>query len=241
MNVKQKNLPGQNQELEKEINRAVRPYVPPILLFYDVGVYKIWNPCIWKCPTSYLKEHFNKYVRSSHLEAGCGTGYLLDKCEKFKNVRACGQKIPFELTLLDYSQASLEWAERKLKKYNPAIIRHNLLQPLPPVNHPFKSICLNYVLHCLPGSFAEKEKVIINLKEVMAPEGVLFGSTVLGHSATQSYSAKLILGLYSAIGSFNNKHDTLEGLKKILSNNFKYQMCRVIGSVALFAGSDRKM
>jgi len=241
MNVNQKKLLGQNPELEKEINRAVRPYVPPILLFYDVGVYKIWNPFIWKCPSSYLEEHFNRYVSSNHLEAGCGTGYLLDKCKKFKKVNAYGQKIPFELTLLDYSKGSLKWAGRKLKKYKPSIIMHNLLKPLPPVTRPFKSICLNYVLHCLPGSFTEKEQVIINLKEVMAPEGVLFGSTVLEPSVSKNYSAKLILALYNAIGSFHNKHDTIEGLEKILSNNFKYQMCRVIGSVALFAGSDRKM
>jgi SAM-dependent methyltransferase len=239
--VNQKNLLGETQKLEKEISRAVRPYVAPILFFYDVGVYKIWNPSIWKCPSSYLEEHYHKYVSTNHLEAGCGTGYLLNRCEKFKKWQDYGQKIPLELTLLDYSQGSLKWAERKLKMYNPTIIRHNLLRPLPQVNRPFKSIGLNYVLHCLPGSLTEKEKAIINLKEVLAPEGVLFGSTVLGHGAAKNYSAKLVLALYNTIGSFHNKHDTLEGLKKILSNNFKYQNSRAIGSVILFAGSDRKI
>ena len=75
----------------------------------------------------------------------------------------------------------------------------------------------------------------------MAPEGVLFGSTVLGPGAAKNYFAKLILALYNTIGSFHNKHDTLEGLKIALSNNFKYQICRVIGSIALFAGSDKKI
>ena len=68
-----------NEELEKEIRRAVRPYVTPILFFYDSGVYKIWNPFIWMCPSLYLEEHFKQYVRSIHLEAGGGTGYLLHR------------------------------------------------------------------------------------------------------------------------------------------------------------------
>ena len=31
---------------ENEINRAVRPYRAPVLFFYDVGVYRVWNPFI---------------------------------------------------------------------------------------------------------------------------------------------------------------------------------------------------
>ena len=128
-----------------------------------------------------------------------------------------------------------------MRKYKPRLIRHNLFLPLPQVSHPFKSICLNYVLHCLPGDFTEKEKVVFNLKKAMAPEGVLFGSTILSASVTESYLARSILTLYNYIGSFHNTHDNAGGLKMMLSKHFQYVNCRLIGSVCLFAASDRNL
>jgi SAM-dependent methyltransferase len=231
----------QSVQFEKEIKRAVRPYVFPTLLLYDAGVYRIWNPYIWECPTSSLQEHFDRYVRSIHLEAGCGTGYLPDRCRRFDNRSAGDSHKQWMLTLLDYSPGSLAWAGRRLRRYQPHLIRHNLFHPLPHLSHRFESICLNYVLHCLPGSFAQKEKVIANLKAVMAPEGVLFGSIILGTDAAKNNCAGAILKLYNFIGSFHNTHDTAEDLAVALSNNFQYHACRVIGSVALFAASDRKL
>ena len=224
-------------ELEKQIQRALRPYSAPMLFFYDVGVYKIWNPFILKCPSLHLEEHFKQYVSSSHLEAGCGTGYL------FHRYMTSGKQPidSVQLTLLDYSPGSLKWAARRLKDYTPSTIRHNLFRPLPPVSHPYESICLNYVLHCVPGSFTDKERVIVNLKASMAPRGILFGSTILGESSAKSYSAKLVLAYYNLLGSFHTVQDTEEGLVEALSKNFHYVDCRVIGSVALFAASDSKL
>jgi len=83
LNLKGKNI--KKVDLEKEIHRAVRPYIAPVLFFYDVGVYKIWNPFIWKCTSSYLEEHFKQYVSNIHLEAGCGTGYLPHRCNVPEN------------------------------------------------------------------------------------------------------------------------------------------------------------
>ena len=226
------------KEMDKEIRRAVRPYTAPVLLFYDTGVYKIWNPFIWKCPSICLEKHFKRNVSAIHLEAGCGTGYLPYHCLAASIQTSKNANKKQQLTLLDYSPGSLKWAARRLSRYRPDIIRHNLFLPLTQFNHPFESICLNYVLHCLPGSFTEKEKVVGNLKKVMSPKGVLFGSTILGSGITQSPSARLILALYNLIGSFHNMHDTRDGLKAALLNNFKYADISVIGSVALFAASD---
>jgi len=226
---------------EKEINRAVRPYSVPVLFFYDAGVYRLWNPFIWKCPAFHLEEHYKRHVSSTHLEAGCGTGYLPHRCNPVENNSGDRSVKQWELTLLDYSPGSLAWAARRLKRFKPHLIRHNLYLPLPPASHPFKSICLNYVLHCLPGSFTEKEKVLAHLKEVLAPEGVLFGSTILGRGIPLSYAAQVVLARYNALGSFHNDHDTVEGLKSALSRNFHSVSCRVIGAVALFAASDKDL
>jgi len=97
------------------------------------------------------------------------------------------------------------------------------------------------VLHCLPGSFPDKEKVIAHLKGTLAPEGVLFGTTILGRGVPLNYAARLVLRLYNALGSFHNNHDTGEGLKKALSRNFHHVTCTVIGAVALFAASDKDL
>jgi SAM-dependent methyltransferase len=238
--MKQKVIKSSLEE-EKHIRRAVRPYKAPILFFYDVGVYKIWNPFIWKCPSLQLEEHFKQYIRSPHLEAGCGTGYLFHRYMTSEKQAIEHVKEQFHLTLLDYSPGSLNWAARRLKDYTPCTIRHNLMLPLPPVSRPYESICLNYVLHCVPGNFTEKEKVIVNLKESMAPGGILFGSTILSESSATGYSAKLVLVFYNLLGSFHNLQDTEEGLIEVLSKNFHYIDCHVIGSVALFAASDRKL
>lgn len=228
-------------QFEKETKRAVRPYVFPTLLLYDAGVYRIWNPYIWECPSSYLQDHFDRYVSSIHLEAGCGTGYLPDRCGKFSCRIAGNPGKEWLLTLLDYSPGSLAWAGRRLRRYRPQLMQHNLFNPLPHLNHLFESVCLNYVLHCLPGSCAHKASVIANLKAVMAPEGVLFGSTILGATAATNNWARAVLTFYNFIGSFHNTSDTAEDLAAALAKQFQYHICRVIGSVALFAASDRKL
>ena len=231
----------QSDQFDKEVRRAVRPYVFPILLLYDAGVYRIWNPYIWECPSPHLREHFDRYVRKIHLEAGCGTGYLPDRCRKFDNRSAGDSSTQWVLTLLDYSPGSLSWAGRRLRRYHPTLVQHNLFNPLPQWNHGFESVCLNYVLHCLPGSFSQKEMVIANLKTAMAPDGVLFGSTILGAAASTNNRARAVLKLYNCMGSFHNTHDTAEDLEAALTQHFQYHTCRVIGSVALFAASDGKL
>ena len=83
--------------------------------------------------------------------------------------------------------------------------------------------------------------VIANLKTVIAPDGVLFGSTILGAAAAKNNWARTILKFYNFIGSFHNTHDTAEDLEAALTQHFQYHTCRVIGSVALFAASDGKL
>jgi hypothetical protein len=83
--------------------------------------------------------------------------------------------------------------------------------------------------------------VIANLKAVMTPDGVLFGSTILGAAAAPNHWARTVLKYYNFIGSFHNTRDTAEDLEAALTKHFQYHTCRVIGSVALFAASDGKL
>lgn len=233
------NIPDRRAEaeFEREVWRAVRPYQAPILFMYDVGVYGIWNPRIWDCPSDTIEGFYRRHVRPVHLEAGCGTGYLPARC--MPSTREGGSaQARSRLTLLDYSPGSLKWSARRLRQHRPALLRHNLFLPLPSVDLAFESVCLNYVLHCLPGSFDEKRIVIANLKNVMVPGGILFGSTILGHAAASSWRARRMLDLFNFVGSFHNESDTRAGLEAALSETFANCQCTVIGSVALFAASD---
>ncbi|HEX7477841.1 MAG TPA: class I SAM-dependent methyltransferase [Polyangiales bacterium] len=228
-----------DQKFDREVWRAVRPYNVGILSLYDVGVYGIWNPGIWQCPSESIKDFYRRHVRDVHLEAGCGTGHLPAHCIPAAAQRGSHQ--PPMLTLLDYSPSSLKWSARRLRSYQPTLLHHNLFLPLPPVACPFESICLNYVLHCLPGGFEQKQVVIGNLKAVLAPDGILFGSTILGKASASSWRARRMLDLFNLIGSFHNLTDTEAGLRRALAAHFANVRCTVVGSVALFAASDQPL
>ena len=220
---------------EREVRRAVRPYTAPILFLYDVGVYDLWNPYVWRCPSERVMAFYRRHVREVHLEAGCGTGYLPDHCGP---KQAWQQRGTGTLTLLDFSPSSLRWSEKRLHAVRPATLRHNLFEPLPAAAGQFDSICLNYVLHCLPGDFERKGAVIGHLKQALRPGGVLFGSTILGNDETPGNLGKRMLDFYNLIGSFHNAHDTKRGLVDALSRHFPHVHCEVEGAVALFAASD---
>ena len=228
--------------LDREIRRAWRCYVAPYLFVYDTAVYRIWNPYVWRCPTETVVEHFRRHVRRVHLEAGCGTGYLPSRCGIPDGRDRNGAPLPPQLTLMDMNPGSLKWASRRLQPYRPKIIRHSLFSPLPAVDPPFESVCLNYVLHCLPGDFEAKRVVIANLKAAMAADGVLFGSTILGLGVFHNRFARLTLYcLNRTLGSFHNTQDTADGLQRALSGQFAHVCCQIVGSVALFAASDSEL
>lgn len=228
-----------DDQFEHEVWRAVRPYNVGILSLYDVGVYGIWNPKIWSCSSETIKDFYRRHVRAVHLEAGCGTGYLPAHCMPSRVHR--DSQTPVQLTLLDFSPSGLKWSARRLSSYHPRLLHHNLFLPLPPVERPFDSICLNYVLHCLPGDFERKQVVIGHLKAVLAPGGVLFGSTILGKASASGWRARRMLDLFNTIGSFHNLTDTQQGLRSALSAHFEHVTCRVEGTVALFAASDQPL
>lgn len=205
---------------------------------YDVGVYGIWNPRVWQCPTEHITAFYRDNVREIHLEAGCGTGYLPAHCGRSEAWRRAAAQGRPALTLLDFSPSSLAWSARRLREYQPRTLRHNLFEPLPAVERPFESICLNYVLHCLPGDFDAKQVVVGNLKSSLAPGGLLFGSTILGHVETPSQLGRRMLDLYNFIGSFHNAADRREDLERVLRSQFTCVECHVVGAVALFKASD---
>ena len=99
---------------------------------------------------------------------------------------------------------------------------------------PFDSISLNYVLHCLPGTMAEKAAVFDHLRPLLKPGGVIFGSTLLAEGVTRNLLARRLMAVYNRNGIFCNTADSLSALESALRNRFDEVGLRTAGCAALF-------
>jgi SAM-dependent methyltransferase len=202
-------------------------YSRRVLFFYDFFVLWFSSRLAWKCPASRVLALYNELVTSRHLEVGVGTGYFCDHC-RFPSAP--------DLWLADLNPGPLAVAARRLARHHPHTLQLNVLEPLPFAEPAFDSIGFNHVLHCLPGSMAEKGLALRHLKGALQPGGVLFGATVLGGGVTRNPLARLLMRLYNAKGVFCNRHDTPEALEAVLRENFRGHRLEIQGCVALFSG-----
>jgi SAM-dependent methyltransferase len=199
-------------------------YGPFLLAIYDPWVLGFMAPVVWHCPTPPGVERYRRNVGRRHLDVGPGTGYFLDKA---------GLPAGTEITLLDPNRHVLERTSRRLAALHPSTVEADVLKPLP-VHGPFDSAALNFVLHCLPGPQSRKAAAIRNIAAVLAPEGVLFGGTVLGSAEEHTRSARAALWVFNKEGGFDNLGDTAEGLRSMLEASFGSVEIDVVGSAALF-------
>lgn len=134
-------------------------------------------------------------------------------------------------TRRDPKSTVLAHTSRRLEPMNVTTVEADVLKPLP-VDGPFDSAALNYVLHCLPGPQSHKAAAIRNVAAVLAPNGALFGGTVLGVSGQHTPLARAILWAFNRRGSFDNLGDTEAGLREILEESFQTVQIDVVGPVA---------
>jgi len=171
-------------------------------------LYGVISKFAWGCSISRLDAHYRKYVSSNHLEVGVGTGYLLDRV-RFETTAP-------RLALMDLSSSCLEKTRQKVARYAPEVYTQNLLEQIAHRPAPFDSIDINYVMHCVPGSFAEKGIAFRHLTKLLSDHGVLFGTSVLSESANKNLLARLFMWLMNAMGVFNNRRDNAKELKTAL-------------------------
>jgi SAM-dependent methyltransferase len=202
-------------------------YTPWLLAIYDPWVLGFMARVVWKCPTPPVLERYHRQVGQRHLDVGPGTGYFLDKA---------GLPPGTQVTLLDPNPNVLLHASRRLASMNVTTVEADVLKPLP-VEGPFDSVALNYVLHCLPGPQSRKAAAIRNVAAVLAPDGVLFGGTVLGSPAEHTLAARAILWAFNRQGGFDNLADTEEGLRQILEESFETVEIDMVGSIAHFTAT----
>ena len=219
-------------------------YTNFLLRLYDFVVLVVSNHFAWRCPTgSVLLPLYEKHTKesSAHLDIGAGTGYYTAKAA------ASGALSKTRLlTFCDLNPNTLVYAERRLRKakYRGAIetFEHNVFHPFPEsMWGKYDSVALFCVFHCLPGPLRRKaNEVFANVGPLLAPGGVVYGSTVLGKGVPHNWLGRWLMGFYNKRGVFGNTEDTEEGLRKALEESFDQSEIRVVGAVALFeAGNPR--
>ena len=215
---------------ETEAGQAV--YEPWVLRVYDFYVLGLSNSLLWRCPSRHLVAHYDRHVSGQHLDVGVGSGYFLDRC-RFPTERP-------SVTLMDLNDNSLEFTARRIARYEPTIHRGDVLAPVELPKGHFHSVGINYLLHFLPGEpLGAKWSAFDHLGEVLADNGVLFGSTILHEDlpggARPGPAQRALMDIYNRKGIFGNAHDGLTGLTEALEARFEQVEVDVRGVVALFA------
>jgi SAM-dependent methyltransferase len=119
---------------------------------------------------------------------------------------------------------------------HPTTIQADVMKPLP-VDGRFDSAALSFVLHCLRGPMENKAVAIRNVANVLEPDGVLFGGTVLGTAGRHTLPARAVLRAFNWHGDFDNLGDSADGLRRILEESFRTVEIDVVGSTALFTAA----
>jgi len=72
---------------------------------------------------------------------------------------------------------------------------------------------------------------------VLAPDGVLFGASVLGNAGQQTWLSRRVLTAFNRRGAFDNLDDSEDGLRQILAASFEHVELETVGAVAIFSAS----
>ena len=103
---------------------------------------------------------------------------------------------------------------------------------------PFQSAALNLVIHCLPGPQSRKAGAVAKVASVLAPDGVLFGATVLGEGGPHTWLARRVLHAFNRQGGFDNLDDSETAVRAMLEASFRQVRVEIVGSVAVFEARD---
>jgi 2-polyprenyl-3-methyl-5-hydroxy-6-metoxy-1,4-benzoquinol methylase len=212
----------------KQVKAGQAVYSERTLAAYDFVVLGVSNRFIWKCPTPRLEAHDNRHVTANHLDVGFGTGYFLDRC-RFPSPTP-------RVALMDLNPHSLDFASKRIERYQPKTYRKNVLEPIAVDGERFDSVGVNYLLHCLPGSMESKAVSFDHLKTLLNPNGVLFGATLLQGGVPRNWLAKRLMAVYNKKGVFSNEQDNLEELTRTLKQRFRDVSVEVVGCTAMFSG-----
>ena len=211
--------------------KGQRDFTPTTLRFYDPFVLSFSARWIWSCPVERLLENYRWHITPNHLDVGPGTGYFLEHS---------GLEPGSAITILDPNLHVLQHAATRLDGFDVTAVEADVLKPFPD-RGPFGSVGMNLVLHCLPGPMPRKSAAIRNVAAVLEPDGMFFGSTVLGDEGSHSWAARRMIDLYNGRGSFDNRTDTEEGVRQVIGASFEHVELDVVGSIAIWFAQGPKI
>jgi SAM-dependent methyltransferase len=207
-----------------------RDYGPLLLHLYDPIVIRHVGRIVWRVPDGVLLDRFRARVRPNHLDVGPGTGWFLDHSDLPDGA---------PITILDPNTHVLDHVSKRLARFDVTAVEADVLKPLP-VTGPFASAALHLVIHCLPGPQARKQLAVTNVARVLAPDGILFGATVLGMRGPQTRLSRAVLRVFNAQRGFDNLDDTEDSIRAMLEAEFDDVEIELVGSLALFAATRPK-
>lgn len=213
--------------------KGAQAYTPLTLKIYDWWVLGISNRYAWRCPTEdVLFNHFKKHIGHKHLDIGVGTGFYLSRIN-----HACN------ITLMDLNTNSLNAARTRIGAQRVSnCVEHDVFDAFPQALHNgFDSVSMFYLLHCLPGSPADKTLAIKNAATALNANGTLYGATILGDAASHNGFGKKLMQVYNKKGIFSNRQDTAEHLKQTLEACFEEVSVTTVGVVATFAATKKRL
>ncbi len=216
-----------NAPTAQEVEAGQAVYNKHVLAIYDLLVLGFSCRFLWKCPANKMAKKYDEFVSNNHVDVGVGTGYFLDQC----NFSSDNPRI----ALMDLNNNALRYTSERISRYTPEVYCRNVLDPIVMTAEKFDSIGVNFLLHCLPGDFSIKGVLFDHLKNLMTPDAVIFGSTILQDGVSPNYLAKRLMNFYNKKGVFSNRHDSAEALKKELDARFTKISIEVVGCVALFS------
>lgn len=207
--------------------RGQADYNGLLLRLYDPLVLGPIARFVWRYPKAPHIQLYREHIRRNHLDVGPGTGYCIEHA---------GLPDGAKVTILDPNPTVLRYVERRLARLDVTAVEADVLKPLPTAG-PFESAALSFVLHCLPGPMQRKGLAIENVAHVMAPDGILFGSTVLGRSARHTRLGRAFLAAFNRRGAFDNLDDTEAGLRAVLEASFRKVSIEIVRGVAVFVAT----
>lgn len=220
------------EKYSDEVIAGQATYTPFFLNIYDLFVVRFSNRYFWHCPPSKTIELYQKNVSSDHLDIGVGTGYFLQTCQKVRLANSVG--------IMDLNQNSLNKTKSALEKIgvsNVSVYNANALEPFPFQESNYLSVGLNYLLHCVPGTFDHKlGNIFKSIKAATRPDRKVkvFGSTIIIDAEKHTPLSNAVMRFYHKKGIFHNQFDTCESLASVCNQYSNDVSISVIGAVAFF-------
>ncbi|MFZ6679334.1 class I SAM-dependent methyltransferase [Undibacterium sp. Tian12W] len=208
---------------------GVRIYSRLLLQCYDILIYRLLAPYVWRCKSRYFADLYHLMMSRNHADIGVGTGYFLDRCHY--------QPGEVRIGLFDLQQNCLNFTAARIARFQPETYLCNALEPMPTSAARFDSIALGGILHCIPGDMLEKGAVFDAIRPLMHAGTQVFGYTILNQDITKTMLSRCVYAVLHRLKVINGDQDSAGQLKSALEKRFQNVEVSTVGCIALFSAS----